>query len=99
MDETTLAPWRDLALVWFAILGAIVVAIPGVIFFYLLRGVQRFKIWLQMPLLNSQLVATRIQLVTLRASSAVIALPIAIASARARVRGTLRGLANFLRGV
>ncbi len=97
MDENTLAFARDLSLVLLALEAAILVAIPGVILWFTLRGVRAFKRWIKLPLLNAQMWALRIQHSTLRASSAAIALPIALESANARARATARGLVNFLR--
>jgi hypothetical protein len=98
MDTTSLAPWRDLAIVLLAFEIAVITAVPGVALVYAVRGVRALKRWLHMPLLNAQVWALRIQRATTRASDAVVSLPIALHSARARARVTVRGVIDFLRG-
>ncbi len=98
MDESIYASWRDIAIVILVLEAALLVAVPGIVFVYALRGVRALKARLRLPLLNAQLFAVRVQHSTLRASEAAIALPLALASAQARARVTMRGLGDFLRG-
>ncbi len=93
-----LAPWRDLAIVYLALLAAIFAALPGIALWYAVRGVRALKRWVRVPLLRAQIGAVRVQQGVLRASEMAIALPVAVESAQARARATARGLIDFLRG-
>jgi hypothetical protein len=97
MEATVLAPWRDLAVVWLALLTMIFVAVPGVVFFFALRYLRRFKRWLRMPFLNAQVWALRIQQGTARAAERIANVPIALHSAGARATVTARGVIGYLR--
>jgi len=99
MDTSILAPWRDLSIVWLAILAGIILAVPGVALFYAVRGMRALNRWLQLPLLNAQLWAFRIQQGTQRASDAVVEIPIRLHSRSAQARVTIRGVIDYLRGV
>jgi hypothetical protein len=99
MDTSILAPWRDLSIVWLAILAGIILAVPGVALFYAVRGMRALNRWLRLPLLNAQLWALRIQQGTQRASDAVVEIPIRLHSRSAQARVTLRGVIDYLRGV
>ncbi len=96
MQDSVLGPWRDLAIVLLAIEMAVMVAIPGVVFYFAIRGVRAIKRRIVTPLLIARLWAMRIQNGALRASRTVIALPLAVQAAEARVRVTARGLAEWL---
>ncbi len=94
-----LEPWRDLAIILLAIYAAIIVAVPGVALFFMVRGVRAAKRWIRMPLLNAHVWALRIQNTTLRTSRAIVELPIALQGAETRIGATARGLIDFLLGV
>jgi len=98
MDTSILAPWRDLSIVWLGLLTMIIVAVPGVAFFYAVRGMRALNRWLRLPLLNAQLWALRIEQGTQRASDAMVEVPIQLRSRSAQVRVTLRGVIDYLRG-
>ena len=76
----------------------IFVAIPGVVFYFLLKYLRRFIRWLKLPLMNAQVLALQIQYGTQRASEKIVEAPIAAYSASARVRTTARGIIDFLMG-
>ncbi|MBI3914764.1 MAG: hypothetical protein HY327_11355 [Chloroflexi bacterium] len=98
MDESVLSPWRDLAIVILAIQAIVLVAVPGIAFYYALRGVRWLRARMIMPLKRAQLGALRVQRGALRWSEIALALPLAVESANARVRTTARGLFDLLRG-
>ena len=93
-----LEPWRDLALILLAIYAAIIVAVPGVVLFFVVRGVRALKHWIRMPLLNAHVWALRIQNTTLRTSRAIVQVPITLQSAEMRISATARGIIDFLLG-
>jgi hypothetical protein len=98
MDASVLAPWRDLSIVWLVLLTMIFVAVPGVAFFYALRGIRALNRWLRLPLLNAQLWALRIEYGTQRVSKSIAAVPIQLHSRGAQARVTLRGVIDYVRG-
>ncbi len=97
MQDSVLGPWRDAAVVLLAIELAVMVALPGVAFYFAIRGVRAVKRRIYGPLLIARLWALRIQNGTYRASQAAIALPVAIESAQERMRATARGVVKRLR--
>lgn len=96
MQDSVLGPWRDVAIVLLVIEMAVMVAIPGVVFYFAIRGVRAVKRRIYTPLLIARLWALRVQSGTMRVSQAVIALPIAMESAQARVRATVFVFAEWL---
>ena len=98
MDPSILAPWRDLSIIWLVLLTMIFVAVPGVAFFFAVRGVRYVNRWLRLPLLTAQLWALRIESGTKRASDAIVEVPIRIYSKSAQARVTFRGVIDYLRG-
>lgn len=98
MDPTPLAPWRDLSIVWFVLWMMLFAAIPGVVFFFLLKYLRRFKRWLKTPMMTAQVWALRIQYGTQRASEKIVDVPIRVYSTSARLRTTARGIIDFLMG-
>lgn len=98
MDSSILAPWRDLSIIWLALLTMILVAVPGVAFFFAVRGVRYVNRWLRLPLLNAQLWALRIEYGTKRASDTICQVPIQLHSKSAQARVTVRGVIDYLRG-
>lgn len=98
MDFNVLAPWRDLALIWFVLLTMAVVAAPGVGIFFALKGVRWVKKKIRNPLLQGRMWAARIEHGTTRTTDKVAAVPIGIASTRVRVTTTARGIFDFLMG-
>jgi hypothetical protein len=98
MDTSILAPWRDLSIFWLGLLTMIIVAVPGVAFFYAVRGIRALNRWLRLPLLYAQLWALRIEQGTQRASDAMVEVPIQLQSRSAQARVTLRGVIDYLRG-
>jgi len=95
MQDSILGPWRDLSLIILIIPMLILVLVPGVIYYFLIRGVLWVKRNIRMPLLTARVWALRIQHGADRASRATVALPIAIEGFDARVRATARGIAEF----
>lgn len=98
MDASILEPWRDLAIILLAIYAAMIVAVPGAILFFMLRGIRALKRWIRMPLLNAHVWTLRIQNTTLRISRVLVGLPIALQSAEVRISATARGIIDFLLG-
>jgi hypothetical protein len=98
MDPTPLAPWRDLSIVWFSLWMMLFVAIPGVVFYFMLKYLRRFNRWLKLPLMNAQVWALRIQYGTQHASEKIVDVPIRVYSASARLQTTARGVIDFLLG-
>lgn len=98
MDSSILAPWRDLSIIWLVLLTMIFVAVPGVAFFFALRGVRYVNRWVRLPLLYAQLWALRIESGTKRGSEAIVEVPIRLYSRSAQARVTVRGVIDYLRG-
>ena len=94
----SLAPWRDLSLIWLILLAMVLVAMPGVALFFVLRGVRYVSRWLRLPLLYAQLWALRIEDGTKRTSKVISEVPIRLHSRSAQARVTLRGVIEYLRG-
>ncbi|MBI3914516.1 MAG: hypothetical protein HY327_10090, partial [Chloroflexi bacterium] len=61
MDDSILSPWRDLAIVILAIQAALLVAVPGIAFYFALRGVRALRARMITPLKRVQLGALRVQ--------------------------------------
>ena len=98
MDSSILAPWRDLSIIWLILPMMIFLLVPGAAFFFALRGVRYVNRWLKVPLLYAQLWALRIQTGTQDASTAVCEVPIRLYSTSARLRVTVRGVIDYMRG-
>lgn len=98
MDTSILAPWRDAAIVLLVLEAFVMALVPGVIFFFILKGLRAVKRWLRQPLLNAQMWAQRIQQGTLRVADAVADVPISMESNATRARVTTRGIVDFLLG-
>ena len=96
--DNPLAPWRDLSIVWLALLTMIFVAVPGIALYFAQLYLRRFNRWLRVPLLTAQVWALRIEQGTARASEHIANVPITLHSTGARFRTTTRGVADFLRG-
>ncbi len=96
MDPNVLAPWRDLSIVWLALLTMIFVAVPGVVLFFALKYLLKFNRWLKAPLLNAQVWALRIQYGTDRVAGRIAEVPITMHSTGARLNTTVRGVIDFL---
>lgn len=97
MDANTLAPWRDLAIVWFILWTFIFMLLPGALFFFALKYLRRFTRWLRLPLLTAHIWALRIQYATDRTSKSAAALSITLHSRAAQAGATTRGIVDFLR--
>ncbi len=98
MDYNVLAPWRDLALIWFVLLTMAVVAVPGAGFYFAVKGVRWVKRKIRNPILQGQMWAARIQRGTTQATDKIAEVPIGIASSSVRVTTTARGIFDFLIG-
>ncbi len=98
MDQTTLAAWRDAALILLAIEAIIIMIIPGALFFIAVRAMFALLRGIRQPLKNAQVWAMRMQRGTTRAMDGVAAVPIAIYSRATLVSTTTRGVVNFLLG-
>lgn len=98
MNPDALAPWRDLSIVWFALWMMLFTAIPGVVFFFMLKYLRRFNRWLKTPFLNARIWALRIQYGTQRVSHDIADAVIRVQAESTRVSTTTRGVINFLRG-
>jgi hypothetical protein len=96
MADSALTPWRDIAIVLLAIEMAVMVAVPGVIFYFAIRGIRMIKRRLVMPMLLTRLWVVRVENATMRVSHAMVAMPITIDAAEARIKTTLHGLAEWL---
>jgi hypothetical protein len=72
--------------------------VPGIAFFFAVRGLRALRRWLRPQLLLAQVWALRIQYGVTRASYAVAGLPIRLHSGVAQARVTTRGIIDFLRG-
>ncbi len=98
MDSTILAPWRDAAIILLVIEMFVIMLVPGVIVFFVLKGVRAVKRWIRQPLKAAQLWALRIQRGTTRSMDVVASVPIRIASRATLVSATTRGVVDFLLG-
>ena len=98
MDPLILAPWRDLALILLALEAAVIVAVPGVIFFFVLKGVRALKRIIRRPLKQGQVWALRIQQGTTRATDAIAGVPIGINANVTRAQVTVRGVWDYVLG-
>ncbi len=98
MDTSVLAPWRDIAIVLLVLEALIIGLAPGVVFFFVLKGVRAVKRWVRLPLLNAQMWAQRIQHGTQRVADAAANVPISIESSATRTRVTPRGIIDFVLG-
>jgi hypothetical protein len=96
MQDSILAPWRDLSIIILIIPTMILALVPGAIFYFAIRGARWLKRSIRNPLLSARLWALRIQHGTDRASRATVALPIAVEGFDARLRATARGIGEFL---
>lgn len=92
MNPETLAPWRDLAMVLLCIEAAVLIAVPGVILFFAQKYLRVFRHWLRLPLLRVLVYTLRAQNMTLRASTGIIGVPIAMQMLGVRMRATARRL-------
>jgi hypothetical protein len=90
MNPESLAPWRDLALILLCIEAAVLIAVPGIALFFAQKYLRVFRHWLRLPLLRVLVYALRVQNVTLRASTGIIGVPIAMQMLGVRVRATAR---------
>lgn len=93
-----LAPWRDLAIILLVIEAVVIVAVPGILFYFLLKGVRAVKRFVRTLLLQAQVWAMRIQKGTVQATDAVAEVPIRMVTAGVRARATARGVTNYLLG-
>lgn len=98
MDNSALAPWRDLSIVWFVLWTFIFMLIPGAAFYFAVRGVRWLKRQTRQGLLHAHIWMLRIQQETARATNALGEAPIRIHSNATRWRVTARGVLNYLRG-
>jgi hypothetical protein len=92
MNPETLAPWRDIALILLCIEAAVFVAVPGVILFFAQKYLRILRHWLRLPLLRVLVYTLRVQNLTLRASTGIIGVPVAMQMLGVRVRATARRL-------
>lgn len=88
----SVAVWRDIALVLLCIEAAVIVAVPGVALFFAQKYLRIFRHWLRLPLLRVLVYTLRAQNITLRASSGIVSVPIAMQMLGERVRSTARRL-------
>lgn len=98
MDLTTLAAWRDAALILLAIEAIVIMLIPGVLFFFSVRAMIALRRVIRQPLKNAQVWAMRMQRGTTRTMDSIAAVPIAIYSRATLISTTTRGVVNFLLG-
>ncbi len=98
MDISILAPWRDAAIVLLVLEAFVITLVPGVVFFFILKGVRAVKRWLRLPLANAQMWARRIQAGTTRVADAAANVPITLESNATRASVTTRGIVDFLLG-
>ena len=96
--DNPLAPWRDLSIVWLALLTMIFVAMPGIALYFAQLYLRRFNRWLRLPLLTVQVWALRIEQGAARASERIANVPITLHSAGTQFRVTTRGVVDFLQG-
>lgn len=98
MDNSALAPWRDLSIVWFILWTFIFMLIPGAAFYFAVRGMRWLNRQTRLGLLHAHIWTLRIQQETNRASDAITAVPIRMHSNATRWNVTIRGVINYLRG-
>ncbi len=98
MDPLILAPWRDLALILLIIEAAVIVAVPGIVFFFVLKGMRALKRIIRKPLSQGRMWAKRIQMGTVRTTNAIAGVPIGISSNVVRARVTARGVWDYILG-
>jgi hypothetical protein len=92
MNPESLAPWRDLALLLLCVEAAVLIAVPGIALFFAQKYLRIFRRWLRMPLLRVLVYALRVQNITVRASSGIAGVPIAMQMLGVRMRATARRL-------
>ncbi len=90
MNPQVLAPWRDAAIILLCLEALVLVAIPGIIFYFAQLYLRRFRHWLRMPLLRVLVYTLRVQNVTLRASNWIVGVPISLQMLTVRARATAR---------
>lgn len=90
MNPESLAPWRDLALLLLCIEAAVLIALPGIALFFAQKYLRIFRHWLRLPLLRVLVYALRVQNLTLRASTGIVGVPIAMQMLGVRMRATAR---------
>ncbi len=93
-----IAPWRDIAIILLVIEALVIVAVPGILFYFLLKGVRAVKRFVRTLLLQVQVWAMRIQKGTVQATDAVAEVPIRMVTAGVRARVTVRGVTDYLLG-
>lgn len=94
MNSATLATWRDLAVMLLCLEVTVFVAVPGVVFFFAQKYLRKFRHWLRLPLLRVLVYTLRVQNLTLRASTGIIGVPIAMQMLGVRMRATARRLVS-----
>ena len=98
MESSILAPWRDLAIILLGIELVVIVAVPGIVFYFSLKGVRALKRRIRPPLLTAQVWALRVEQGTNRVADAVAGVPIGVASTTTRWTVTARGVVGYLLG-
>ena len=96
MQDSILGPWRDVAILILVVEMAVMVLVPGVIFYFAIRGMRWVNRNVRTVLLTARIWVLRIQQGTDRASRAAATLPIAAEAINARVHATAHNLAEFL---
>ena len=92
METGALTPWRDLAIVLLGIEAFVVVLVPGVAFFFAVKGLRAVKLKIRRPLSLAQLWAVRIQHGTTRVTDAVAGVPIRAYTASAQASAIVRSM-------
>ncbi len=98
MDPSPLEIFRDLAIALLVLEISVFVLAIGAALYFAVRGVRFVKRWVRLPLLHAQLWALRMQHGVVRASSAIVQVPIAAESAGTRLRATIRAFGDLLMG-
>ncbi len=96
MDASTLAPWRDAAVVLLVIEAGLLALVPAVAFFFVLKAVRAVKRWIRMPLLRAQVWALRIQNSVMRSTTAIALVPITVQSNSTGIATTVTSLLRLL---
>ena len=92
MSNPTIAFLRDIAAILICLECAVLVAVPGVILFFAQKYLRKGRRALHVPFLRVQVLALRVQNVTMNVSDAIAKVPIKIQMVGTRVRATAQNL-------
>ena len=92
MDIETLNFWANVSLIILSVEAIVIGLAVGAAFFYADRYVKQFRLWLHMPLLQTQVYMLRTQKTTMDVSNAIVRVPMELNAGTERVTATGRAL-------